>query len=125
MSRAKHAQALGQTWELRAAEFLVDRGCAIVAKGYRCRLGELDIIASDNNGLVIVEVRARSSSSKGCAVETVGYRKQQRIINATRHYLMKNPSWHSRPIRFDVIAIDGIESDAPKIQWLRNAFDAT
>jgi Holliday junction resolvase-like predicted endonuclease len=37
---------------------------------------------------------------------------------------MKHPAWHARPIRFDVIAIDGIESDNPAIQWVRNAFDA-
>jgi putative endonuclease len=124
MSPGNDAQRRGKTWEARAARFLADRGFDILTTGYRCRLGELDIVGSDGAGLVVVEVRARSSSEKGSAIETIGHRKRRRIVNATRHFLMKHPAWHARPIRFDVIAIDGIESDNPAIQWVRNAFDA-
>jgi putative endonuclease len=124
MSPGSDAQRRGKTWEKRAARFLADQGLRILTTGYRCRLGELDIVGSDAVGLVVVEVRARSSGSKGSAIDTVGHLKQRRIVNATRHFLMKHPAWHARPIRFDVIAIDGIDSDTPKIQWVRNAFDA-
>jgi putative endonuclease len=125
MSRSTDAQRLGRAWETRAAVFLADQGFDILQQGYRCRLGELDIVGSDGAGLVIVEVRARSKSEKGSAIETIGHRKRRRIVNATRHFLMKNPHWHARPIRFDVVAIDGIETDQPEIQWIRNAFDAS
>lgn len=124
MSRGHDAQVLGRAWEQRAAEFLTGQGLKVLARGYRCRMGELDIIGSEGPVLVIVEVRARSSSSKARAIETIGANKQRRIINATRHFLMRNPNWFSKSIRFDVIAIDGIETNSPKIDWQRNAFDA-
>jgi putative endonuclease len=124
MTRSSDAQHLGRAWESRAAAFLSGRGLQILVQGYRCRLGELDIVCSDGNRLIVVEVRARSQSSKGQAIETVGYRKQRRIVNATRHFLMRNPDWYSRPVRFDVIAIDRIDTGDPAFQWIRNAFDA-
>lgn len=124
MSPGSDAQRRGKTWEERAASYLVDQGLDILTTGYRCRLGELDIVGVDDGGLVVVEVRARSRGNRGTAIETIGHLKRRRIVNATRHFLMKHPAWHARPIRFDVIAIDGIESDNPAIQWVRNAFDA-
>jgi len=125
VTSGQNAQKLGQFWESRAAGFLVRRGIKIIAQRYRCRLGELDIIGSDGPGLVVVEVRARKTSNKGSAIETIGNLKRRRIVNATRHFLMHNPDWFSRPIRFDVIAIDGIETSKPEIRWVRNAFDDT
>jgi len=116
-------QRRGGAFETRAASFLSDQGLTIIARGYRCRLGELDIVARDTAGLVIVEVRARSSFSD--AVATVGPAKRRRIINATRHFLMKHPQWFSGGIRFDVIGFDRIDSDAPELRWIKNAFDAS
>ena len=124
MNRGQDALARGRAWEMRAAEFLTDQGLRILAQGYRCRMGELDIIASEGAVLVIIEVRARSSSSKAKAIETIGPNKRKRIIKATRHFLMRNPTWFSRSIRFDVVSIDGIETGHPDINWQRNAFDA-
>jgi len=115
----------GRTWEDTAAAFLADRGMAIVARGYRCRLGELDLVCSEGDMLVIVEVRARARGARGSALETIGARKQRRIVNATRHFLMRNPQWHERPMRFDVIAVDGIDSSEPRLRWVKSAFDAS
>lgn len=122
MSPGADALTLGQAWEARAARFLAARGIRIIERGYRCRLGEIDLIGTEGKVLVIVEVRARGGAD--AAIETIGLRKQRRIINATRHYLMRNPEWFSRHIRFDVVAIDRIDSAQPEIQWVRNAFDA-
>jgi putative endonuclease len=122
--RSVDAQARGRDWELRAAEHLAREGLKILVQGYRCRTGELDIIASEGPVLVIVEVKARASASKGRAIETVGKHKQRRIVSAARHFLMRNPVWFTRRIRFDVVAIDGIDTANPKIHWLKNAFDA-
>ena len=122
MKRSRDPQALGRTWEARAAALLASKDVRIIARGYRCRLGELDIIGTDGSALIVIEVRARSGD--GRAIETIGLDKQRRIVNATRHFLMKNPEWFSRPIRFDVIAIDHIDSGEPEIRWVRNAFDA-
>ena len=122
MKRGAGARATGNVWESKAEEFLVASGLKILARGYTCRLGELDIVGTDGRQLIVVEVKARARSST--ALPAVGPRKRRRIINATRHYLMRNPIWFSRPVRFDVIGIERIESESPEFQWIRNAFDA-
>lgn len=114
----------GRAWEARAAEYLEANGLRVIARGYRCRLGELDLVCRDERYLVIVEVRARSSGALCSAVESIGAHKQRRIVLATRHLLMRHPEWHSVPIRFDVVAYDAIDGAEPQIRWIKNAFDA-
>jgi putative endonuclease len=124
MSRGRAPRKLGDTWESRAAEYLRGQGIRILAQGYCCRLGELDIVGSDGTGLVVVEVRARGSRSLGTALESISSHKRRRIVRATRHFLMRRPEWASRPIRFDVVAFDGIDSATPELNWVKNAFDS-
>jgi putative endonuclease len=114
---------VGSDWEDAAARLLDEHGITVIARGYSCRLGELDIVALDGDTLVVVEVRARRRSAFGRAAETVDWRKQRRIVNATRHFLMRNPHWFHHAVRFDVIAVDGIESNRPSLTWVRNAFN--
>ena len=118
-------QNTGRAWEERAASFLRQNGLKMLLHGYRCRLGEIDLVAEDESHLVIVEVRARKSTSRGTALETVGNGKQNRIVKTARHLLMRNPQWSRRRIRFDVVAIDAIDSPDPEFTWVRNAFDAS
>jgi putative endonuclease len=125
MKRGRDALRVGRKWEASAAEFLKAQGVTIIARGYRCRLGELDLIGKDERGLIVIEVRARRDHEHGSALESVVPAKRQRMVRATRHFLMRNPSWNARPIRFDIIAIDAIESAAPVMTWVKNAFDAT
>jgi putative endonuclease len=106
-----------------ACDHLQRAGLSIVARGYRCRHGELDLVCRQGAGLVIVEVRARRHLSHVSALESVDRFKQQRIITTARHFLMTHPRWANQPLRFDVVAIDGIDRDA-RIQWIRAAFDA-
>lgn len=115
----------GRLWEARAADHLEQHGLTILARGYRCRLGELDLVARDEHHLVIVEVRARSGSALCSAVESIGPHKRRRIVQATRHLLMRRAEWQAAPIRFDVVAFDGIDGPQPTVQWIRNAFDAS
>ena len=115
---------LGRAWESRAAAYLNEHGMQMLAQGYRCRLGEIDLIGDDGRDLVFVEVRARRQDSMGSALETVGPGKQRRIVRATRHYLMRHPASQERHIRFDVVAFDAIDTPEPRITWIRNAFDA-
>jgi putative endonuclease len=117
--------ASGRAWERAASDLLAKRGIEVIARGYRCRLGELDIVAIDGATLVVIEVRARASDARGTALETVGARKQRRIVNATRHFLMRHPVWFARPIRFDVIAVDDIDTAEPRMQWIKGAFQAS
>jgi putative endonuclease len=116
--------AAGRRWENAAGAYLEDNGLQIVARGYRCRLGEIDLVCRDGAALVIVEVRARATTEFGTAVETVTHGKRRRIVQATRHLLMRRPEWLELPIRFDVVAFDAIDTHEPRISWIKSAFDA-
>jgi putative endonuclease len=117
--------ARGRDFEKRAADYLAAHGLAVLARGYRCRLGELDLVCRDGSYLVVVEVRARSGNALCSAIESIGAAKRRRIVLATRHFLMLHHEWHDRPLRFDVVAFDAIDSEQPSIQWLKNAFDGS
>ena len=87
--------------------------------------GEIDLIMRDKDGtLVFVEVRQRASASHGGAGASISPVKQQRIVFAARHYLMRFKTMP--PCRFDVVLIHGGlgATDKPDIEWLRSAFDA-
>ena len=111
------AQAAGGDGEDRAAAFLVRQGLAILARNYRTRLGEIDLVARDGATLVFVEVRLRTGERFGGAVGSITARKRARIVAAARQYLMRMK--RVPPCRFDVMALDGDE-----VAWLRGAFDA-
>jgi putative endonuclease len=115
----------GRHWEAVAADYLEDRGLVVLARGYRCRLGELDLVCHNRDVLIVVEVRARAKSSFGSAIETIGPHKRARIVQATRHFLMRRPEWHEAPIRFDVVTFDAIDTEEPAIQWIQDAFQAS
>ena len=87
--------------------------------------GEIDLIMRDTDAtLVFVEVRQRASASHGGAGASISSVKQQRIVFAARHYLMRFKTMP--PCRFDVVLIHGGlgATDKPEIEWLRSAFDA-
>jgi len=109
------AQVSGGNGEDAAAALLERHGLSIVARNYRTRFGEIDIVARDGESLVFVEVRLRADSRFGGAAASIGARKRSRIAAAARLYLMQTRS--RSPCRFDVVAI---ESGEPR--WLRAAF---
>lgn len=115
----------GRLWESRAAAHLERHGLTILARGYRCRLGELDLVCRDDRELVIVEVRARGGRALCSAVDSIDAHKRRRIVQATRHLLMRHGEWQAAPIRFDVVAFDGIDTPEPQLKWIKNAFDAS
>ena len=95
---------------------LVERNYRVAA-GPGARAGEVDLILRERDGtLVFVEVRARASGDFGGAAASIGRSKQQRIIFAARHYLLRMNT--PPPCRFDVVALDG-----DRITWLQAAFD--
>ena len=115
----------GRFWEARAAEYLEAQGLRVVARGFRCRLGELDLVCCDDRYLVIVEVRARSRGAYCGALESIGPAKRRRIVQATRFLLLRHREWSGAPIRFDVVAFDAIDAAEPQVRWIRNAFDGS
>ena len=110
------AQASGGDAEARAARFLERHGLAIVARNYRTRFGEIDLVAREGEVLVFVEVRMRSSGRCGGAAESIGPRKRARLEAAARQFLARLKS--EPRCRFDVITFDG---GAPR--WIKGAFE--
>lgn len=108
---------LGNAAESRAEAFLKTQGLTLVARNWRCRFGEIDLVMRDGATLVFVEVRLRSRSDFGGAAASVTPAKQKKLLAAARQYLSALKTLP--PCRFDVVALD---RDATP-QWIRNAFD--
>ena len=121
---ATSAQALGARAEQCALEYLKGRGLTILERNYRRRRGELDLVALDAGVLVIAEVRTRSTEAFGGAAASVGKTKQRRIIRAASQLLQQRRAYAALPVRFDVLIVSGLESEAPRVDWLRHAFEA-
>lgn len=103
-------RASGLAYEKRAAQYLEASGYRILSYNYRCHLGEIDLIARDGRYLVFVEVKYRADARKGYGAEAVDLRKQRRIINSARWYLMEHGCPEDEPCRFDVVAFLGGEA---------------
>lgn len=115
-------KSVGDEYETRAALWLRERGLTLLARNFRTRAGEIDIVARDGPSLVFVEVRSRSHPHFAGAAASVTRRKQQRIVHAAQLFLQRNRSMASLPCRFDVIAFEpGCDPAAPP-RWLRGAF---
>ena len=108
---------LGTVYEQKAAAYLQQQGYEILECNFRCRLGEIDIIAREGEYLCCVEVKYRSGDGYGSPLEEVGVYKQRKIIKVAHYYMMRKRLGLYMPCRFDVIAI---EKD--QITLLRNAF---
>lgn len=107
---------IGSEYEKVAAEYLKACGFQILSCNYRCRYGEIDLIARDQETLVFCEVKYRSDTRKGEPSEAVGVKKQQTIYRCAAAYLQEQGMQES-PCRFDVVSILGSE-----IRLIQNAF---
>jgi putative endonuclease len=114
----------GLDCETLAVSYLQERGVEVLARNLRCRAGELDIVALKDQVLLIVEVRQRARKDFGGALESVTWRKQRKIIRATRYFLQAHREWRSHCLRFDVVAVEGTPDGAHQINWVRDAFRA-
>lgn len=108
----------GTRYETMAAEYLEKHGYQILERNFRCKSGEIDLIARDGQYLVFVEVKYRKSTSHGSAAAAVFTKKQQNISRVAAFYLLKNHLPEYTSCRFDVATIDGNE-----IHIYKNAFD--
>ncbi|WP_269530816.1 YraN family protein [Chitinimonas sp. BJYL2] len=107
----------GAAAESLAADFLAAQGLRLLGRNWRCRQGELDLIADDRGTLVFVEVRSRKGGRFGDAADSITASKQAKLVAAAQHYL----ATLSRvpPCRFDAVLLDG--DAAPR--WLRNIIE--
>ncbi len=107
----------GSLYEEKAAIFLNEKGMTILERNYRCRIGEIDLIAKEKNTLVFVEVKYRSNSLYGMPESACHTRKQQTIRRVAQHYLYEKQSFYEMGYRFDVVAFLG-----EAIRYYPNAF---
>ncbi len=114
---------MGAWGESLAASYLKKKKYKLLATGYRCRFGEIDLIVANKQYLVFVEVKLRKSDRFASAMEYVDYHKQNRLRTTAELYLSQNPT-DLQP-RFDVIEIyapNGLETPKPEIHHLEDAF---
>lgn len=115
---------LGRWGEGIAAEYLRKKHYTIVAANYRCRFGEIDLIAENRQFLVFVEVKLRKSAAFAEAMEFVDRRKQERLKETAAIYLSQNET--QKQPRFDVIEIyapEGTQTRKPTVRHWEDAFE--
>jgi len=122
MSRAR--VIFGKTGEDLACAELERRGYAILARRYRIRGAEIDIVArdADRRTIVFVEVKARDGAEFGDGAEAVTWRKRRRIVAAAKHYVMAH-RLHDCPCRFDVVSVR-VDEGWRHIEIFQDAFEA-
>lgn len=115
ISRPTHLNQ-GEKSEQQACAYLLKQGLQLVEKNFHSRYGEIDIIMTEGDTLVIIEVRFRKSNKYGGAIESISQKKQSRIIATTQYYLSTHKV--NSAIRFDVITM----SNNSDLHWIKNAF---
>ncbi len=112
---------IGKRGEDIALKYLKKHKYKILDRNYRCRFGEIDIIARDRDTLVFIEVKLRRCRDYGTPESAVDERKRRKIERVALDYMMKN-DLRDRDIRFDVVAID-MGDKKEDIRLIRNAFE--
>ena len=108
----------GNDFEQLAADFLKSNGMTILKTNFYCKMGEVDIIGKDDEYLVFVEVKYRSSRNKGSGFEAVNFNKMRKISRVADYYLYSNHYGGSTNVRFDVVVIE-----EGQLKHLKNAFE--
>ena len=113
---------LGERYEALALAHLRSAGLSLLARNFKTRFGELDLVMRDGDIVVFVEVRYRARADFGSGAESITARKQQRLATAAQQFLQAHPRLAGLACRFDVVALSG-NPQQPAIQWLHSAFD--
>lgn len=113
--------SLGKLGEELACAALRRRGYAIIARRYRTRCGEIDVIARDGGTIVFVEVKAKAGASCGTAREAVTVRKRRQVISMASDYLARHRLGASA-LRFDVVTVTMSSGQPPLVEIIQNAF---
>lgn len=115
------ARQLARGGEEAAAAWARAKGWRILHRNYRCRLGEIDLVARDGDTVVFVEVKARASLRFGLPAEAVDARKRARLVRVARHFLAVH-GLEDAPCRFDVAEVLAGAGGAEALAWIRDAF---
>lgn len=115
--RELNKRKIGEEYEEAAVRYLEQAGYEVIERNFRCKLGEIDIIAKDHCYLVFIEVKYRSSARYGLPIEAVDIKKQKTIYRVAQWYLKEHKIGNNIDIRFDIVCILG-----DKITLYKNAF---
>lgn len=108
----------GQQTESDVIHFLDKRGLTLLERNFSCKLGEIDVIATDGSLLLFIEVRKRQHPAFGKGFETVDRHKQKKIIRTAKIFLQQRKIYRHLPCRFDIVSVEG----AGQFTWIRDAF---
>ena len=112
---------IGKWGEKVAEQFLINNHCTIINKNYRTPYGEIDIIAEDNDEMIMVEVKTRSSLSYGFPEEAITNNKIRHLTESAEYYL-QSEKYKSEIYRIDIISVIGRPGKTnPEIKWYKNA----
>ena len=109
----------GTLGENKAVRLLEKRGYAILARNYKTRWGEIDIIAYKNSILMFIEVKVIDYFDQDCLEYLIGPRKKQRIKMTSQYFIVNNPEYRESKMRFDVIIF---QDNFQTVEHLKNAF---
>lgn len=110
----------GRLFERKACRHLQQQGLVLLAQNFRCPGGEIDLIMRDADCIVFIEVRYRRQPTYGQAVESIDWRKQQRLIRCAERYLQQQRQ-ATQAARFDVISFS-LDQGKETLQWIKDAF---
>ena len=116
-SLSANKRQTGTAYEIKAEEYLIEKGYRILERNFQNRNGEIDIIAKDGEYFCFIEVKYRTTNEFGSPFEAVDVRKQKQIRKVAAYYLMKQKLNEWTPCRFDVIGFVGDE-----MTHIENAF---
>ena len=113
-------RTVGERAEQQAFRYLLGLGLRPIARNFRCRGGEIDLIMLDETCLAFVEVRCRRSSAFTAPGPTVDLQKQRKLVRTAALFAARHPRYAAATMRFDVVAVEGPDGDS--IHWYRDAF---
>ena len=108
----------GQQAESAACDYLQQQGLQLVARNFRCRTGEIDLIMQEQQCLVFIEVRYRHKKNYGSGAESITVSKRKKLLRTAEYYLLQQQLVDKITCRFDIIDI----SNHSQIEWIRDAF---
>ena len=112
---------IGNRYEEIALNFLLKKKLSLIIKNFKTKIGEIDIILTDKEFLVFVEVRFREDNDYASGLESITYQKQRKIIKTAQMFLVHNKEYQNFYCRFDVISISRYDNKI-QIHWIKNAF---
>ncbi|WP_071662694.1 YraN family protein [Candidatus Rickettsiella isopodorum] len=131
MTRTLPTKKLGNQIEALVCDYLRQRKLKFIERNYQCRLGEIDLIMSDQSTLVFIEVRYRQRHHFGSSLESVNLIKQNKIIKTAEYYLLSQQLSEKITCRFDVVGVKPPTNkllgnisklDSAQVEWIKNAF---